>query len=257
MKNGKDSLRVLITGASTGIGAATARRLGKRGAHVALVARRKELLDEVAAAVESAGGKAHVIAADLTNPDACEKVVAEAVQALGGLDVLVNNAGMAHSKPVEKQPPKRMNTMIDLNIRAPFILCHFAIPHLKESGRGCIINIASVVGHVAFPGMAVYSATKHALVGFSEALSAELAPHKIAVCVVSPGLVDTPMAENFPSPSKGISADTVARTIESLIDRPRLHTFVPAAMEGLSIAKRLAPRAITQGIKMYGRMRGR
>ncbi len=250
-------LRVLITGASTGIGYATALRLGSKGHHVALVARRKELLEDLARKIEEAGGKAFPIAADLADASAPPKVIEEAVQKLGGLDVLINNAGFAHNRPIAKQKTERVLQMLDVNLRAPMLLCKEAIPHLRKSRKARIINVASVVGHAPFPGMAVYSATKHALVAFSDALRAELAP-KIKVSTVSPGLVDTPMAEVFAARGqKGIAPEAVAKAIEKLIAHPRANIFIPRYVEGIALARRFAPRSFRRGIEVYGRLRGR
>ena len=247
-------LKILVTGASTGIGEATALRLARRGHELVLCARSKHLLEDVARACETRGGKAHVLAADLSEKVAPERVVSEAASLMGGIDVLINNAGRAHGVPVERQDPAKMDQIIDLNIRALFVLTHFAIPHLKKSKRPRIINVASVVGHLPMPGLAVYSASKFAVVGFSEALAAELGPSRIGVSVICPGLVDTPMAENFPGGVR-MSPERVAAAIEGAIARPTRHVFVPRMMESASLARRFAPVAVTRGMKVYGRMR--
>ncbi|MEW6775606.1 MAG: SDR family oxidoreductase [Bdellovibrionota bacterium] len=251
------TLKILITGASSGIGAAAAARLAEKGHEVALVARRKEELEKVARKVESKGGKAHVIPADLADASSAEKIVAEAVQKMGGLDVLVNNAGFAHGRPVGKQKPERINQMVDVNIRAPFLLAHYAIPHLEKSKKGRIINVASFVGHVPLPGLAVYSASKFALVGFTEALSAELAGKKIGVTAICPGLVDTPMAKDFPVAGPALRPEAVAKAIEEAIRNPTTHVFVPRTLEMAAAARRLAPRTFARGLRTYGRLRAR
>ncbi len=251
------SLKILITGASSGIGEAAALRFAAKGHVVALTARRKDELEKVARKIREQGGTAHVIAADLAKTAAAEEVVEAAVAAMGGLDVLVNNAGFAHGRPIGKQKPDRIIQMVNVNVRAPFLLAHYAVPYLEKSRKGRIVNVASVAGHMPLPGLAVYSATKFALVGFSEALAAELATKRIGVTAVCPGLVDTPMADNFPRGTRKMSPEVVAAAIERAIYSPRPHIFVPSQMAYAAAARRYAPRTFHQGMRVYGQLKAR
>jgi NAD(P)-dependent dehydrogenase (short-subunit alcohol dehydrogenase family) len=177
--------RVLVTGASRGIGRAIAERLMSEGRSVALVARDEERLREVA------GDRGAVIGADLLG-DA--DVVAAAVERLGGLDGLVHAAGVAPHARLEAITDGQLELAHALHVRAPLRMMRSLASHLRAAGRsGSIVNIASTLGIRASAGTAVYSATKAALVRMSEALALELAPHQIRVNVVAPGVVDTEM----------------------------------------------------------------
>jgi short-subunit dehydrogenase len=182
---------VVITGASTGIGAAAARKFADEGATVALIARSADVLEKVAADIRGSGGTAHAFPADVSDPRACAEVLGLVAEAFGGIDVLVNNAGKNTRGPVEQVDPGELRQIIEVNLIAPIVLCRFVLPYLRERGRGAIVNVASIAGQTPLPGEAAYSASKFGLRGFTFALREELAGTSITVGAVSPGPVDT------------------------------------------------------------------
>jgi short-subunit dehydrogenase len=184
---------VLITGASRpdGIGAAAAQRFADEGASVAITARGAAGLEAVAARIRERGGTARAFPADLGDPAACEALLGAVVEALGGLDVLVNNAGANVRGAVEKQDPAALANIIQVNLVAPIVLTRLAIPRLRARGGGSVVQVASIAGQIPLDGEATYSASKHGLRAFSFALREELAGSGIHVAVVSPGPVET------------------------------------------------------------------
>jgi short-subunit dehydrogenase len=182
---------VLITGASSGIGAAAARAFAKRGAQVALVARSAPALEKIAGEIRRDGGTALAVPADVGDATSRSALMDRVVAELGGIDVLVNNAGTNHRGPVEERSPSELAEIVTVNLVAPILLTRAVLPHLRRRGGGAIVNVASLAGRVPLPDEATYSATKFALRAFSFAVAEELAGSGIHVCVVSPGPVDT------------------------------------------------------------------
>jgi NADP-dependent 3-hydroxy acid dehydrogenase YdfG len=183
----------LVTGASSGIGAATVRRLASRGCRVVAVARREPMLRELAA---ECGGQVLPVQADITDPDACRSCVSRTVGEFGQLDILVNNAGIMLLGPFETSPVADWVTMLNLNLAAMLHLTQEAIPHLRKAAAGergvaDIVNVGSVAGRVARANFSVYAATKFGVTAFSESLRQELGPAGIRVCCVEPGAVAT------------------------------------------------------------------
>ncbi|HEV7653522.1 MAG TPA: SDR family NAD(P)-dependent oxidoreductase [Mycobacteriales bacterium] len=184
----------LVTGASTGIGAATARRLAAEGAVLALVARRRDRLDRL---VSSLGGAACAIEADLTTPEHAEGAVQEARDRLGRLDVLVNNAGVMLLGTALHARLAEWDRMVELNVSALLHVTHAAVPYLIDAaataarGVADIVNVSSTAGRVARPASSVYAFTRHGLTGFTESLRQELLAEHVRVGVVEPGAVDT------------------------------------------------------------------
>jgi NADP-dependent 3-hydroxy acid dehydrogenase YdfG len=193
----------LVTGSRSGIGAATARRLAAEGAAVALVGRRRDRLDEVAAAVGGAGGSALVVQADVTRPDEAAAAVERTVAGLGRLDTLVNNAGVMLLGPALDSPVADWDQMVALNVQGLLHVTHAALPHLvaaaADSPRGVadLVSISSTAGRVARPGSTVYNLTKFGLTGFSEALRQEMLGRRVRVAVVEPGTVDTELVTHL------------------------------------------------------------
>jgi short-subunit dehydrogenase len=181
---------VIITGGSAGVGAAAAHRFAAAGANLVLVARSKKKLDLV---VDELRGQTRVIsvAMDVCDEDACINLFKKASFEFGGIHVLVNNAGCHNRGLVENLAIEDFGEMIDVNFKAPVILSRLAIPYIKESGGGAIINIASLAGRAPIAGAATYSATKFALRAFTFAVGQELDGTGIKLAVVSPGPIDT------------------------------------------------------------------
>ncbi|MGZ4293305.1 MAG: SDR family NAD(P)-dependent oxidoreductase [Solirubrobacteraceae bacterium] len=192
----------LVTGASSGIGAAIAAAMAAHGAAVALVARRRDRLDAVAAAIHDNGGSAIALEVDVTDPAQAAAGVARAVSELGRLDTLVNNAGIMLLGSALDSPTEEWDRMLALNVRGALHLTRAAIPHLVDAAAGSprqvadIVNISSTAGRVARPGAAVYSLTKFGLGAFSESLRQELISHRVRVSVVEPGTVDTELVSH-------------------------------------------------------------
>ena len=182
---------VLITGASSGIGAAAARQFAAEGATVALVARTTETLQRVAADIGARGGAARAFPADVGDPTGCAVLLATVAEACGGIDILVNNAGANKRGPVEHSDPAELAHVVQVNLIAPIVLSRLALPYLRKRGRAAIVNVASIAGQIAVPHEATYSATKSGLRAFTFALREELADSCITVSAVSPGPVDT------------------------------------------------------------------
>lgn len=187
----------LVTGASSGIGRATALELAHEGASVTLVGRRNHRLTDLAAEISEAGGKALVVPADITTSQAAAEAVERTVEGLGRLDTLVNNAGLMLLGPTPGADLNDWRRMIDINLMGLMYTTHAAVPHLVKAATdgprqvADIVNISSLNGRSAFAMSAVYSATKFGVGGFSEALRQELTRQHVRVSVVEPGSVDT------------------------------------------------------------------
>ena len=232
MQKTKDMI-ALVTGAGSGIGRAIALKLAKMGMNIALCGRREERLWEVA---EKTGRPEDmlVIAGDLTDEVHLTGCVAITVARFGGLDVLVNNAGMALNRPFAETSTDEFDRIMAINVRAPFLMCREALPHLKKSDRATIINIGSVVSYSGYADQAAYTASKHALLGMTKSLAREVWKDGVRVHLIAPGGVDTDMvriARPDLSTHGMIQADEVADAVEYLvshrgnavIDEIRLH----------------------------------
>ena len=185
---------VLITGASAGIGRASALVLAAEGANCLLVARRTERLAEVEAAVRQAGGKAVSVAGDVREEETARRAVATATEAFGALDILINNVGAGNYKKLIDTSAAEYDEMMATNVRSTFLFTSYAVPVMIKQGSGTILMISSMAGIYGFAGEAVYCATKFAQVGFAQALDKELRPHGIKVGVICPGGVKTEFA---------------------------------------------------------------
>jgi 3-oxoacyl-[acyl-carrier protein] reductase len=188
-----DEKRALVTGGSRGIGAAIALALADKGADVAITYERSG--DRAAAVVRSIkekGRKALAIQADSADPDAIKRSVEEALETLGGLDILVNNAATGRAGTVADISLEDIQALLDVNVRAPLLYAKYVIPHLKDGGR--IISIGSTLAeHVPFPGMTAYAMSKSALLAFTRGLSRELGPRNITANIILPGPIETEM----------------------------------------------------------------
>jgi short-subunit dehydrogenase len=190
-------LRVLVTGASQGIGRALCVVAAKKGCRVLAAARSRPLLDELAAEVRAAGGTIETVVADVTVPANREAMAAAARTAFGGLDVLVNNAGIGATGHFMDSDPQVLRTIFETNFFGLIETTRACLPLLKAGTTPAIVNISSVVGRRALPARSLYSASKFAVAGFSEAIRAELAKDGIQVVVVSPGLTQTNFSKNM------------------------------------------------------------
>jgi len=189
----------IITGASRGIGKAICLALAKEAATIVLAARSNQKLQETAEQITAVGGKAHIVVTELTEEESIKNLVKETGEKFGRLDILVNNAGVTHSAKLEQTKTEDWERCIQVNARAPFILCREALPLLRKSEAAYIINIASVVGVKGYPLQSAYSASKHALRGMTTALAEELSQEpngsNIRVHLLCSGGVDTDMVQ--------------------------------------------------------------
>ncbi len=210
--------RILITGASQGIGKALAEAAAARGAKVIVCARKVELLTEVAEQIRAKGGAIEVVQADITHPDDRRRLVETAERAFGGLDILVNNAGIGATGHFADCSPERLREIMEVNFFGLTETTRVFLPMLKKGNRPAIVNISSIAGKRGIPARSEYSASKFAVQGFSEALRAELAKDGVDVIVVCPGLTQTNFSQNMIEQKalvkldhmRGMSAEAVA-----------------------------------------------
>jgi NAD(P)-dependent dehydrogenase (short-subunit alcohol dehydrogenase family) len=183
----------LITGASKGLGRAMALALTEAGATLLLVSRNRDQLNETADAVRNLGSEAEVFVADVTNETQIDELAKEVGKRPGGLQILINNAGINIRKPVTEFTLAEWRLVMDTNLTGVFLMCRGFVPLMKGQGYGRIINLTSMMSHVSLPGRTAYSASKTGLLGFTRALALELAPEKITVNGISPGPIATEM----------------------------------------------------------------
>lgn len=187
----------LITGASKGIGKAIALKLAGKGCNLVITARNEVELKELSDTCYGMGVECSFLSADLSDPSAPGELIKKVLAKLGKLDILINNAGMAFNARVENTSQEQWDEIMNVNARAPFLLCRESIPFLKQSSSATIINISSVVGHKGYENQGAYTASKHALTGFTKVLAKELHPDGIRVHLISPGGVSTKMVSTM------------------------------------------------------------
>ncbi|MES2525810.1 MAG: SDR family NAD(P)-dependent oxidoreductase [Bdellovibrionota bacterium] len=219
--------RVLITGASSGIGRATAEILSKEGVELFLLARREDKLKEIQ---NELGSHVHILVADVNDKDLAKKISAFTSEKI---DILINNAGLALGRDkVETSLWADMESMIETNITANFRVAHSVVPWMLKNGGGDIINLCSIAGHHTYPGGAVYCATKHAVLAFTRALREETAGKNLRVMQISPGMVDTEfssvrfkgntdLADTVYKGMKPLLAEDIAEMMLFMLTRPR------------------------------------
>jgi len=191
MAGSLEGRKALITGASSGIGEATAEAMVAEGAAVALGARRKDRLDALASRIEDGGGKAVAIEADITDEEQARNLVETAHSELGGLDCLVNNAGLMLLGPLQGADTSQWRKMLEVNCLGLLYCTHYALPLIRDGGGGDVVNVSSVAGRTATLGLGVYNMTKWGVVGYSESLRQEGAHIGVRVTCIEPGFVDT------------------------------------------------------------------
>jgi len=206
----------LVTGASSGIGDATARALASAGADVAIAARRHDRLDVLARELEKAGTKVLVLAADLLVEEENRRIVAETEAHFGRLDILVNNAGVMLLSPVDDSNPADWRRMFELNMLAPMVSSQAALDGMRARGGGHIISIASTAGRVANPNASGYAASKFGIVAFSESLRREVYKDNIRVTVIEPGVVATELRDHIPHADTKQALDNWAASMRQL-----------------------------------------
>jgi NADP-dependent 3-hydroxy acid dehydrogenase YdfG len=222
-----------ITGASSGIGEATAVALAADGAAVALGARRKDRLDALVGRVESDGGRALAVETDIADEEQARGFVTMSAEELGGLDILINNAGVMLLGPMEGADTEEWRRMVDVNVLGLLYCTHAALPLMRERGGGHIVNVSSVAGRHANFGSAVYNLTKFGVTGFSEALRQEALHSNVRVTVVEPGIVDTELQGHNKNEyviqaiekmreetGQALTADDIARAITYVVAQP-------------------------------------
>jgi len=228
----------LVTGASSGIGEATARRLAQDGASVALVARRRDRLEALAAEIEQTGGTALAVEADITDRTQAEMAVRQTFERFGRLDVLVNNAGLMLLGPVVGADPEEWDRMIAINAQGLLYTTHAALPYLLKAAEdgprrvADIVNISSIAGRVAWNGYGVYNMTKFGVNGFTEALRQEVTKRHVRVGVLEPGGVTTELSshntgavreeiDNFYATTDAVAPEDIADGVAYMVTRPR------------------------------------
>ena len=231
MENNIQGKVVVITGASSGLGEATAKLLSAQGAIVVLAARRTERIDKLAADIKEKGGKALAITTDVTDVEQVRKLVDKTVNEFGRIDVMINNAGLMQQSPLDSGKIEEWNNMIDLNIKGVLYGISAVLPIMQKQKSGHIINVSSVAGHKVTPAGSVYCATKFAVLAISEGLRQEVKPYNLRTTVISPGAVDTELPGHITheASAKGIQgfykqtavpADSFARADAFAISQP-------------------------------------
>lgn len=253
--------RAIITGASSGIGRALARQLAREQARLVLVARREDRLRELATELTGSGATCELAVGDITSPEVRAASIAHAQEAFGGLDLLINNAGVGASGPFDDSSPETVRRIMEVNFFAAVELIRLALPVLeandaRRSVHPAIVNIGSIVSHHGLPSMSEYCASKGAIRGFTEALRAELID-RVHVLLVSPATTATEFFEKLPgtAPTEGLSAqrwkaksplspDDVAKAAIAGLRRGSREVFPGLAPKLIRLANRISPRLV-------------
>ncbi len=259
----RSNLVVAITGASSGIGRATAVRLARDGASVVVSARRRDRLDELVREITAHNGRALAIAADVTREEDLQQLVRQSVDRFGRLDVMICNAGFGVVGSADDVTSAHMRKLIDVNYLGTFYGARAALPVFRRQGSGHLIFVSSIVGKRGVPYMGAYSATKFAQVGLAEALRGELAGSNIHVSVVLPVSTDTEFVEVMQKESGSAppaigprqTAEDVADAIARAIAHPAPEVYPYGKARGLVLLNAIAPRFCDRFVKRFGRQR--
>jgi NAD(P)-dependent dehydrogenase (short-subunit alcohol dehydrogenase family) len=222
----------LVTGGGRGLGEAICRTLAEAGMKIVVGDLRLDLADAVADSLKEAGGEALALRLDVTDEDQIDVVVEETLNRFGRLDVLVNNAGVDVTVPIDELTVDQWDRIVAVNLRAPFILSRLVLPHMREQGGGHIVNIISTAAKRAWANASAYHATKWGLLGFSHALHVEARPHGVKVsAIVAGGMRTHFLLDRFPDIDPGVLQDprNVAETIRFVLTQPA-ETVIPEVM---------------------------
>jgi short-subunit dehydrogenase len=253
--------RVLVTGASSGIGAGLAVAFASAGADVGICARRADRLEETAARCRAQGHDVHVWSCDLADPVQVDRLVGDALDALGGVDVLVNNAGIPKRRHVAQLDAATVDAVTRINYLSPVQLTLALLPQMLERGSGRIINVSSVAATLSSPGESAYSASKAALAVFSEAMAVDLWDRGVRVLVVYPGVVDTelftlPDNDPFTAPVEAISVDELVTEVLDAFERDDIEVYVPAYFKEFATGKANDVAGFLAGAAAFTRQQG-
>jgi short-subunit dehydrogenase len=254
MQRSLKNKRILLTGASSGIGAVLASLLAKEGAELVLLARRKDRLEEVAGHIQQqfSNRKVVIVDGDITDSEVRHRAILSAVDQLGGLDILINNAGVGATARIEDTTQETLRRIFEVNFFALFELTQLALPHLKQGSEPMVVNLSSIVGLRGVPHYGVYGAAKFAVSGLSESMRAEFSQYGIAVLLVCPGTTQTEFFDvlhqstSAPAlpPHRPVTSEYVAVRIVRAIKqgKRKIIPYLPAAF--LDRLNRICPRFV-------------
>jgi short-subunit dehydrogenase len=263
-----ENLAVVLTGASSGIGRATAIALAREGARLFLVARRRDRLEQLQAEIQKKDRVAFIEVLDLRNADAVHAMIRSGFEKLGRIDVLINNAGFGYRGTVEKTPHAIVREIFEVNFEAPLIASQDVIPIMRRQGGGHIINISSIAGHRGIPLSGIYCATKFALNGLSEALRIELKGSNILVSLISPastesefwsalrkGDVDASQTQAFKPIGREQTSQDVAEAIVRCVRNPKIEIYPYWPSRFVATLNAIAPSLVDSGTYRFLRNR--
>lgn len=252
--------RILLTGATGGIGKPIALLLARKGASLALVGRNARKLQELADEIRNKGGNAEIIVADFELAGTPAQVVAQAHEKLGGIDVLINNAAILDFIQFEDQNPARIAQMIQTNVTAPIQLVHAVLPAFKAAGHGHFVMLGSIFGSLGFPYYATYCASKFAVHGFTQALRRELVDTNIGISYIAPRTINTPMNDvaalamlaktggNLDEPEK------VAAIVVKALEQEKQEVFIGQPESFFAWLNGVAPKIVNLGLRKQARI---